>query len=250
MYRSIYDLKVFYNSSSGIMVRRILRQHILNWWSDTRDQRIAGIGYAQPFLECFLDSAERCYAVMPAGQGAYPWPEGRKNLTVLAEESELPLETNSVDKVLLVHSLEHAELLRSNLQEIWRILKSNGRLMIITPNRVGFWSRAEWSPFGQGSPYSLNQLKSILRDNLFVFERNKPVLYVPPLRRAAVIKSADTFEKIGPYTIPAFAGLHIVEASKQLYAGIDVPNGAKVKVRGRGNLIPNPVPLGRNLKGY
>ncbi len=246
MYRSIYDLKVFYNSPSGSMVRRIVRRHILNWWQDTRDERIVGIGFAQPYLEPFLDNCERCYAVMPAGQGAYPWPDGKKNLTVLSEESELPLETNSVDKILLIHSFEHAELLRSNLQEIWRVLKSNGRLVIVTPNRVGFWARAEWSPFGQGSPSSLNQLKSILRDNLFVFERNKPVLYVPPMRRSTIIKSADTFEVIGPFTFPAFAGLHMIEASKQLYAGIDVPNGAKVKVRGRGNLIPNPVPLGRN----
>ncbi len=245
MYRSIYDLKVFYNSQSGYMVRRILRSHVLSWWGDCKNEKIAGIGFAQPYLEPFLESADRCYAVTPAGQGAYPWPEGKKNLTVLSEESELPLETNSVDKVLLIHSLEHAELLRSNLQEIWRILKSNGRLLIITPNRVGFWSRAEWSPFGQGTPYSLNQLRSILRDNLFVYERNKPVLYVPPLRRAAIIRSAHTFEAIGPYTMPAFAGLHMVEASKQLYAGVDVPSGASVKVRGRSNLIPNPVPLGR-----
>lgn len=249
MYRSIYDLKVFYNSPSGVMVRRILRRHILRWWNNTRDERIVGIGYGQPFLECFLDNAERCYAILPAGQGAFAWPEGRKNLTVLAEESELPIETNSVDKVLLIHSFENAELLRSNLQEVWRILKGNGRLLIITPNRVGFWSRAEWSPFGQGTPYSLNQLKSILRENLFTFERNKPVLYVPPLRRATIIKSAETFEKVGPYIIPAFAGLHMVEASKQLYAGIDAGTGAKVKVRGRGNLIPNPVPLGRNIRG-
>ncbi len=246
MYRSIYDLKTFYNSPSGFMVRRIVRAHIALWWPDVRDQKIAGIGYAQPYLEPFLDSAGRCYAVMPAGQGAYSWPDNRKNLTLLSEESELPFETNSLDRVLLVHSLEHAELLRSNLQEIWRVLKSNGRLLIVTPNRVGFWSRAEWSPFGQGTPYSLDQLKSILRDNLFAYERNKPLLFVPPLRRAAVIKSAETFEKLGPFVFPAFAGLHMIEASKQLYAGVDIPSGAKVKVRGRGNLIPNPIPQGRS----
>lgn len=244
MYHSIYDLKVFYNSPSGQMVRRILAGHINEWWSNVRDQKIAGIGYAQPYLENFIDKADRCYAVTPAGQGSYPWPENKKNLVVLAEESELPLETNSVDRILLIHSMEHAELLRSNLQEIWRVLKSNGRLLIVSPNRVGFWSRAEWSPFGQGAPYSITQLKAILRDNLFVYERHKPVLFVPPMRRAAVIKSANTFETIGPCVFPAFAGLYMIEASKQLYAGVEIPSGAQVKVRGRGNLIPNPVPQG------
>ena len=243
MYGSIYDLKVFYNTPSGRMVRHVLENHINAWWGDMRDRRVLGIGYAQPYLEPYIDRSERCIAVMPAGQGAYLWPEGRKNLTVLSEESELPFETNSVDRVLLIHSLEHAELLRANLQEIWRVLKSNGRLLIVTPNRVGFWSRAEWSPFGQGTPYSLNQLRSILRDNLFVYERNKPVLFVPPLRRNTVIRAADTFEKIGPYLFPAFAGLHMIEASKQLYAGVDVPDGTRVKVRGRGNMVTNPVPM-------
>ena len=224
---------------------RLLSRHIGNWWPDCRAQRILGIGYAQPYLEPYLDASERCYAVTPAELGAYPWPENRKNLTVLSEESELPFESNSLDRVLLVHSLEHAELLHSNLQEIWRVLKSNGRLLIIAPNRMGFWSRSDWSPFGQGTPYSTEQLKSILRDHAYVYERHKPVLFVPPVRRATIIKSAESFEKIGPYIFPAFAGLHMIEASKQLYAGVDIQSGSRIKVRGRGNLVPSPVPLGR-----
>ena len=243
MYRSIYDLKDFYNSDPGTYVRQILRQHIRNWWPDVKHQRIAGIGFAPPYLDMFLDESERCFAVMPAGQGVYQWPENGRNLTMLAEESELPLETNSVDKVLLIHSLENAELMRSNLQEIWRVLKSNGRLLVVAPNRLGFWARADWSPYGQGTPYSLDQLRWFLRDNLFVYERHKAALFMPPIRRQLVYRSAETLEKIGPYIMPALAGVHIVEASKQLYAGVDLGGGSKVKVRGRGSFVPNTAPV-------
>jgi SAM-dependent methyltransferase len=243
MYRSIYDLKGFYNGDPGTYVRKILRHHIENWWPDVKNQRVIGIGFAPPYLDMFMDTAERCFAVMPAGQGVFPWPENARNLTVLAEESELPLETNSVDRILLIHSLEYAELMRANLQELWRVLKSNGRLLVITPNRRGFWARADWSPFGQGTPYSLNQLRWFLRDNLFVYERHKPALFMPPIKGQLIYKSAETLEKICPYIIPALAGVHMVEASKQLYAGADTGTGSKVRVRGRVSFVPDPAPL-------
>ncbi|HNS45284.1 MAG TPA: class I SAM-dependent methyltransferase, partial [Alphaproteobacteria bacterium] len=114
MYRSIYDLKDFYNSPSGQLVARVLRPQIRSWWESVKGQRVVGIGYAQPYLDMFLDEAERVISISPAGQGIYPWPDAEHNLAALAEESELPLETNSVDRVLLIHSLEYAELLRSN----------------------------------------------------------------------------------------------------------------------------------------
>lgn len=240
MYRSIYDLKDFYNSAPGQVVQGILRNHIVSCWADCRNDSVLGIGYAQPYLEDLLPHAARCYIVSPAGRGAYSWPEDRKNLTVLAEEAELPFETNSIDKILLIHSLEFAELPHANLQEIWRVLKSNGRLLVITPNRTGLWARAEWSPFGEGTPYSLNQLRAFLRDNLFTYERSKPVLFMPPLRMRAVLSAADSLETAMPYIAPALGGLHMVEARKQMYAGIGMPVNAHIRVRGRGNLIPDP----------
>ncbi|OIN86111.1 MAG: hypothetical protein AUJ12_07205 [Alphaproteobacteria bacterium CG1_02_46_17] len=242
MYRSIYDLKDFYNSPSGILVRRVVGRQIRNWWDDVHDMRVVGIGYTTPYLNMFLEESDRTISISPAGQGIYPWPENADNLATLAEESELPLETNSVDRVLLVHSLEHAELLRSNLQEIWRVLKSNGRLIVITPNRRGLWSRAEWSPFGQGTPYSREQLRFFLRDNLFVYERSTCVLYTPPLRWNIVRNSSETLEKYLPWILPGMGGLHMVEASKQIYSGLTQAVENRVIVRGRHGIIPSAVP--------
>lgn len=235
MYRSIYDLRDFYNSMHGQIVQRILRRHIARWWPSVHGMRVLGVGYAVPYLDLFLTESERCIAVMPAGQGAHHWPEDGLNLTVLSEESELPIETNSIDRVILIHSLENAELLRANLQEIWRVLKGNGRVLVVVPNRVGFWARADWSPFGQGTPYSLSQLRWFMRDNLFSYERSQQVLYMLPFRWRWMMRFSHTLEKIGPYLFPAFCGVHMVEASKQLYAGVDASSGgAKVTVRGRG----------------
>lgn len=242
MYHSIYDFKDFYNTPSGMMVKSVLRQKIRSVWQNTKGLRVVGIGYTQPYLDLFMSEAERCIAISPALQGAYPWPEPEHNLVALSEETELPIETNSVDCVLLIHSLEFAELPRSNLQEIYRILKSHGRLLVLTPSRRGFWSRAEWSPFGHGTPYSGEQLKTLLRENLFVYERSSMALFTPPLRFNLVQKSFETIEAVGSVCLPAMGGIHVVEASKQIYSGLAAPAESKVVVRAK------PVAVGTNFR--
>ena len=137
MYRSVYDLKAFYNSKAGRMVRRILQERILEMWSDVRGMRILGCGYAVPYLRNLGEQAERTVAMMPAAQGALAWPypvQGEKSLVCLAEDSELPFETGSVDRVILVHSLELPEMLEPQLQEVWRVVRLIGRWLVVVPS--------------------------------------------------------------------------------------------------------------------
>ena len=53
--------------------------------------RVAGIGYATPYLGLFREEADRCLAFMPAAQGVVKWPSARPTLTALVDEAELPL---------------------------------------------------------------------------------------------------------------------------------------------------------------
>ncbi len=242
MYRSVYDLKSFYKSAIGRMVRKILRERIREFWPDIRDLRVLGCGYATPYLRMYKEEegAERVLAIMPAAQGAHDWPEEGPCCVTLAEPAELPIETNSIDRIILIHDVEFSEFLKSYLQEIWRVLKSNGRILVVVPNRAGFWARADWCPFGLGTPYSASQIEYYLRDNLFVHERTEGALFLPPIRSQLVIKSAAFFEKHGRRYFPFMAGVFLVEASKQIYATADRGGGSKVSVRGRGILLPKP----------
>src|SRR5688572_14876337 len=101
MYPSAYDLKGFYNTLGGRIIRRIIRERIMEFWPDVQGQRVMGVGYAAPYLKPFLPGAERTFAVMPAGIGAHDWPEDQKNLVCVSAEPDLPLETNSVDRILM-----------------------------------------------------------------------------------------------------------------------------------------------------
>jgi len=243
---SVYDLRDFYAARAGRIVRHIVRRAIREIWPDVKGLRILGCGYAVPYLSVFSEEAERVFAVMPARLGAQPWPPGERNLVALAEGSELPFETNSIDRVLLVHDLEHSELLHQGLEEVWRVLKSDGRVLAVAPNRLGMWARSERTPFGHGAPFTAGQLCGALRDALFVVEHVGHALYVPPFSPLLFPRAAAGIEQVGAYIYPALAGLHLVEAVKRIYGATGVRAPSKARIRGRGAvLVPRPTAAGR-----
>ena len=221
MYPSAYDLKDFYNTLGGRIIRMTLRERIAEFWpaDEQKDMRVVGIGYALPYLRPYMAHAERVLNIMPPQQGAHPWPMDGQNLVCMGDEGDLPLETNSVDRVLLVHALEFSGFYEPLFEELWRVMKGNARMLIVVPNRMGLWARADWSPFGQGTPFSASQVENFLRANAFSHERTQKALFIPPFRREMFLRSARFFEKAGRAICPAVGGVHIVEASKQLYAG-------------------------------
>ena len=137
MANDVVDIRDFYATSLGQMTGRILRARLRSVWPDVRGERIAGVGYATPYLRPFQEEAERVVAVMPAGQGVLRWPPSGPNLAVLAFEGELPLPDVSFDRVLLVHAIERTEALRSLLRETWRLLADGGRMLVVVPNQIG-----------------------------------------------------------------------------------------------------------------
>lgn len=227
----IYDLKNFYASRAGRLVHRILSGHIHMFWPDIKDLRIVGMGYAVPYLSFMGAESENVLALMPAPGGVHPWPENAPNRVALYEEAHIPLESESVDRIVIVHGFEMSEHPDEFLSEIWRVLKSNGRVLMVVPNRMGFWARADWTPFGAGRPFSMSQINRHLRHNLFVRERIERALFMPPFRAFWLLHFAYTFESFGKFFFPGLAGVHIVEASKQVYAGTRVNARAQKEPR-------------------
>lgn len=239
MIPSAYQLRDFYKSFGGRIVRRLLRERVSGFWPEVNGLRILGGGYALPFLN-LQEGAERSIAVMFKGQGVHHWPEDGANAACLSEETDLPFETNSIDRILLIHSLEFTGFLKPAFEEFYRVLKSNGRIMVVVPNRLGLWARAEWTPFGRGTPYSARQVEDFLRENLFVTERTAGALYVPPFQNRALLRTAPWWEKIGAYLYPGMGGVVCVEASKQIYAGMGGRTVNARKTAGKLQEFPQP----------
>lgn len=222
MWHDVVDLRDFYESQLGETARRMMRRAIRSLWPNVSGEAVLGLGYATPYLRQFIPEAERVLAFMPASQGVVHWPDGR-GLTTLVDETELPLPDCSVDRVLLVHAIESSEYQRDMLREIWRVLTSGGRLMVVAPNRRGIWARLERTPLGWGHPYSKAQLSRLLRDNMFTPTRSARALFMPPLRSRTLLASAPAWERIGSRWFPTFSGVVVLEAGKQLYAASQRP---------------------------
>lgn len=237
MVASVFDLRSFYECRKGHIVQPILQEKILSFWPSAQGLRVMGCGYAVPYLDPYLDGAERVVAMMPARSNVRAWGHDGMNDVFLGDEMELPIETESIDRILLIHSLEHSELTGPYMQELWRVLKSTGRILIIVPNRMGLWARAEWSPFGHGTPFSASQLSGLLRENLFVVERSERVLFVPPFRSSMLLRFFLPLEKIGRRFMGGMAGLLMVEASKQLYGGVLTHNNKAKTAHGKRVLV-------------
>ena len=245
MYTKAIDLREFYDSTRGRVAQRIVRQHVRNLWPNTAGLRVLGLGYAVPYLKPFVGEAERVAALMPSHQGAIFWPPDDKGLVSMCNEGELPIETNSIDRLLIVHGLQGYESLDAVLRESWRVLSGQGRLMIVVPNRTGIWARVDSTPFGYGTPYSVGQVWQFLKDYLFVPEKAERALFVPPTTSRLVLATAPVWEKIGPKFMGAFAGVNIIEASKQLYAGTMVGATSPSAVHAHRRRVASAGPLSR-----
>ena len=103
---------------------------------------------------------------------------------------------------------------------MWRVLASGGRLLAVVPNRRGLWARMDTTPFGHGRPYSRSQINQLLRETWFTPTGWSEALYVPPVARGWFLRSAVAWERTGATLSAPFAGVHLVEATKQVYRAI------------------------------
>ncbi|MFP4386076.1 MAG: class I SAM-dependent methyltransferase [Alphaproteobacteria bacterium] len=237
----------FYDSGLGVLVRDMLQQHISQIWPDVHGYRILGCGYAVPYMEHFLtQNPERVIAMMPKKQGVRYWPAENKNLSFFCSEDSFPIETASIDRVLLVHHLEGCDDLRASVREIWRVLKADGKALIIAPNRTGVWTHGERTPFGHGRPFTMMQLQDLLCCNLFEQSHYTRGLFVPPVFDLSfVMRLAPVIERLGGSLLPFACGVHILEVRKRVFAGVDKTGGgsavlAKTKaiLGGKGVIVP------------
>ena len=218
MFSDVVDLHDFYATPLGMVARRLIRRQIRASWPDVARMSILGLGYSTPYLRPFMDEADRLVGMMPAAQGVIHWPLEGPFRVALVDEGHLPLADTEFDRVLLVHAVENTEQLRNLLGEAWRVLNGTGRLIVVVPNRRGIWARLERTPFGHGHPYTQGQITRLLREHRFTPLSIRHALFMPPTRSPFQIKAASVWENIGGRFFKAFAGVHLVEATKQLYA--------------------------------
>lgn len=228
MWHSINELKLFYQMKSGRIARRFIKEVVTQIWSDLKGLDVAGIGYASPYFTAnWIGEANSCYALMPAEQGvehwAFPKEGSNLNASVLMDGNNMPFDSNSFDRIFIVHMLEYTENRRKFLRESWRVLKDGGKLLIVIPSRRGLWSRYESTPFGHGHPFTRIQLYKLLRLERFEPVSLRRALYLPPTENPYLLKLAKPFEIILSKLLPRLGGVIIIEAEKRIFMPLIEP---------------------------
>lgn len=224
MHHDVIELRKFYYTRAlGRVVQRVLRDRLGQSWPPEQSggMSVVGYGFAAPLLRPWLGRARRVTSLMPGPQGVMAWPAGLPNCSVLAEETAWPLDTGSVDRLVLLHALETADHPHAVLSEAWRVLGPGGRMLVMVPNRAGLWARSEKTPFGFGRSYTAGQLEAQARDAGFVTERTGAALYIPPSDRRFWLRSAHMWERAGLQISQVLvAGVVLTEFSKQVQAPV------------------------------
>ena len=234
MYPDVRQLRNFYyRSALGRAAQAAIRDQVVHLWPVKPGETVVGFGFAVPLLRPYLKQAERVIALMPGPMGVMPWPAGQPNISVLCEETLWPVESGSVDKLVLLHGLDASEHAAALMEECYRVLKPNGHAMFIVPNRMSPWARREGTPFSYTRPYTPSQLETRIRYHGFLPERHVTALYHPPRGTRFWLKSGPLVESIGK-SLPAIrgGGVLILEVTKQ------VPRPTRP---GLGQVISNPL---------
>lgn len=222
----------FYATPRGAVARMLVRERLRASWPTLEGMSVLGVGFASPYVRSWTGSAARCVVATPSSGGVSPvrWPTVSGSLTCATEGDALPFPDLCFDRVLLVHGLEAVDNPRALLREVWRVLKDDGRLMVVAPNRRGLWAHVESTPFGHGQPYSPGQIGRLLAASMFRVERRDTALFVPPVRMRVLLRGARAWEAGGRWLAPELAGVTITEAAKDAYAAIPVKHARRRRV--------------------
>jgi SAM-dependent methyltransferase len=239
---TIVQLRQFYSSRLGRRVKQRLRQVMLQHWGDHTAESIIGIGYTPPLLRV-LDRTTQSNAVilalMPAEQGAIYWPVHTDNRSILADELMPPFAANSLQRVLIAHAFEFHERPQELLNVYWEMLSPGGRLMLIVPNRRGLWAHTGRTPFARGTSYRMGRVKDMLEEAQFTLRESMTALYTPPTAHPLLLRAWTVIEWVASMLLPGLGGVIIIEAEKQIYAGLGVPvQVARREKSWAGNAVP------------
>ena len=169
------------------------------------------------------------------------WPESGGRQVALADDGVLPLPDGCIDRILIVHGLEFSEQRRPMLEEVWRVMRPDGRILVLVPNRHGLWARAEATPFGHGSPFSASQLARLLREHRFAPVASGAMLFLPPTGWRGVMRTAAIWQRLGRHLGRPFGGIVYVEAGKTVFEAIPITARRRRRVI---MPLPQPVPAG------
>jgi SAM-dependent methyltransferase len=226
---TVKEISAFYRSHLGKYVKQTIEKELYNL-SPLQDiqKTVLGLGYATPYLTEHMKH-HFVFSFMPEDLGVELWPDEKLSKVALIHDWLIPLSNQSVDLSILIHSLEFSNHKQAFLQELWRILKKDGSIIVVVPNRLSFWSSFEKTPFGHGSPFTMGQLINLFSQNGFEIVKQKRLLYLPPINSFLIHSLLKPLERLAPYFIKKLSGVNIILAKKKTFILTPIKNEERIR---------------------
>ncbi len=164
----------------------------------------------------FLARARTRRASLVSGQAA-------DGVAVVADAAALALQADSVDVLLLPHTLEFAREPHEVLREATRVLTGEGELVVLGFEPFGTWSlRSAFtrggSPPGISRTISATRLADWLKLVGFEVGPAERYLYAPPIAGLHGAKARGFLERLGRRAWPRFSGAYLLHARKRVHS--------------------------------
>lgn len=174
------------------------------------------VGVSAGFADALGTSRIRHRILLPASMR--PHTLGTQ---VVARPDHLPIAADSVDVVILPHTLEFARDARQVLRETERVLIAEGRVVIIGFNALSLWGLGRLLRRRRGSVPWCGNFLTVFRiiDWLSVLgfdvEMQEMMMFLPPWRRA-LTQRFSFVDTVGGRLWPLFGGVYAIRAVKRV----------------------------------
>lgn len=142
---------------------------------------------------------------------------------LLAGEAEkMPIQTDTIDAVILYHALEFSHDPHQVLREAERILVPEGHIVILGFNPFSLWGLRRWLPYRRSAMPWCGRFLSLLRLRdwlaLLGFEvlSTRPLFFRPPLQRRGIMSQLGRMESWGARWWSIFGAVDVVVARKKV----------------------------------
>lgn len=209
-------LQDWYRSPLGTEVAALESACLQRLLSDTFGYYLVQIGVTESFRDALASSRIRHRILMPCER-----PSGHSGREIVGLPSRLPLAADSIDALVLPHTLDFSSEPKAVLREVERVLIPEGRVIILGFNALsawGLWSlfpgRAKQVPWcGRfRTAYQIEDWMSVLG---FDIELREHILFRPPFRRA-LGPSCAPFDTLGSRLWPILGGVYLIRAVKRV----------------------------------
>ena len=147
----------------------------------------------------------------------------------------LPIQSDSIDVVILPHTLDFALYPHEVLREVERVLIPEGQVVITGFNPLSLWQFWRWvlrwrkQPPWCGHFFTMMRLKDWLKLLGFDVTHKKHFFYRPPVKNTTILQKLNFMEKIGQLAWPVTGAGYVLVARKRVETLTPIRPSLKVR---------------------